>query len=304
MTKPLIPIFAHGAPRLIEFDGGDDPRDPSLNPLRVDSEDIRLWVEAREPRAVRNWDQLGRQEMARSFTAARTAGQDIIDDLYFAFYDVVAKGGTEVDFERLVMPTLQAKGWLRGEGGPSVQNRVRLIYDTNLRLARASGRWSRYQATKSALPYLRGTTGRDGRVRHPPESPTSDHRAWEGITLPIDHPFWERWFPPLGFRCRCGVIQMSRSQLARRPGGLTSEAELAEREARLGVPVFASPAQGVQTQIAAAVRATNVASMPGARTIDPAVMVQAGASLWDKLTTDEALAGVTSIIERIFGRAA
>lgn len=304
MTKALVPIFAHGAPRLIEFDGGDDPRDPTLNPLRVNSEDIRLWVERRDPRAVRRWNELGRQEMARSFTAARTAGQDIIDDLYFAFVDVVSKGGTEVDFERLVMPTLQAKGWLRGEGGPSVQNRVRLIYDTNLRLARASGRWSRYQATKSALPYLRAITGRDDRVRHPPKSPTSDHRAWEGIVLPIDHPFWSRWFPPLGFRCRCSVIQMTRSQLARRPGGLTSEAELAEREARLGTPIFASPAEGFEAQIAAMAGATNAASMPGARTIQPGMMVQAGANLWDALTTEEALSGVVSIIDRIFGRAA
>lgn len=300
----LVPILTGDRPTFVAFDAGSDPRDFHLNPLKVGVGDIQRWIEARDPRPSRHWNELGQAEMARSFTAARTAGQDVVDDLYFAFYDTVSKGGTEVDFERIVLPTLRAKGWLAGEGGPSVANRVRLIYDTNLRLARASGRWSRYQAGKSGLPYLRAVTARDGRVRHPPESPDADHTAWDGIILSIDDPFWTRWFPPLGFRCRCSVIQMTRSQLARWPGGITSPNELAEREARLGVPVFASPAAGIAPALAQMVAGTNRASVPGAREIRPEIMQQQGSAIWNALITDEALKGIDDLIASIFGQAA
>lgn len=298
----LFPDLTGSAPRLLRFRAREDLSGP-LNPIGVASEDIRRWIEARDPRPVGHWRELGAAEYARSFAVARTSGQDIIDDLYFAFYDVVSAGGTEVDFEAAVLPTLQAKGWLQGEGGASVPTRVRLIYDTNLRLARASGQWDRYWSARSGLPYLRGVTGRDDRVRHPPKS-ASDHNAWEGIILPIDHPFWTRWFPPLGFRCRCSVIQMTRSQLARFKGGITSERTLADREARLGEPIFLPPPRGIEEQVASMAAATNEARTPGARSISPALIVQAGASLWDGILANESLALLDEAIAKLFGIAA
>lgn len=302
--KPLVPILTGDRPAFVEFEAGSNPRDFTLNPLKVGIEDIKQWIEARDPRPSQHWNELGREEMSRSFTAARTAGQDVIDDLYFAFYDTIAKGGTEVDFEKAVVPSLQAKGWLAGQGGPSIANRVRLIYDTNLRLARASGRWARYQSAKSGLPYLRAVTARDGRVRHPPKSPDSDHTAWDGIILPIDDPFWTRWFPPLGFRCRCSVIQMTRSQLLRWSGGITSPNDLAEREARLGVPVFAAPAAGIAPALAQMVASTNRESMPGSRVIQPAIMQQRGSAIWNAMVAEEAMKGIEDLIVRLFGQAA
>lgn len=298
--QSLMPILIGDRPGLVAFYAPAFPGG-RLNPLSVDSEDIRRWVEARKPVALNHWNDLGREEHARSFAVAKTAGQDIIDDLYVAFNQVIAEGGTEVDFERLVMPTLRAKGWLPDKSADQVATRVRLIYDTNLRLARASGRWARYWATRSALPYLRGVTGRDERVRHPPKSPRSDHRAWEGIVLPIDHPFWTRWFPPLGFRCRCSVIQMTRSQLARRGGSVTSEGELASREARLGDPIFASPAAGILPQVAGTVAQSNEDRLLGSPAMIPEVVVMQGSRLWETVLTAQALAGVDVLLRKLFG---
>ena len=285
---PLMPVLV-GRPDFVAFDAHALPG--PLNPLTVKSDDVRRWVEAKRPIATDRWNDLGAQEHARAFAVARTAGQDIIDDLYQSFRATVAAGGTEVDFVADVMPTLRRKGWLPDASEDQVATRVRLIYDTNLRLARASGRWTRYYASKGALPYLRGVTGRDERVRHPPKSPTSDHRAWEGLVLPIDHPFWARWFPPLGFRCRCSVIQVSRSQLAR--GGLviTSEGELAEREARLGTPIFASPATnlGIGPQLATMAEQANADATPGSPVMLPSVMQRQGSNIWASLLLDELL---------------
>lgn len=294
----LMPVLVGDKPGLVEFEAAL----PSgqLNPLKVESDDIRRWVEARKPVPLAHWNDMGTEEHARSFAVARTAGQDIVDDLYQSFHATVADGGTEVDFERLVMPTLRRKGWLPDATEEQVATRVRLIYDTNLRLARASGRWSRYWSSRSGLPYLRGVTGRDERVRHPPKS-ESDHRAWEGIILPIDHSFWTRWFPPLGFRCRCGVIQMTRSQLARFRRGVTSEADLAEREARLGTPVFASPAAGIGPQLGQMADAANEDLTPGSPVIIPSIMQQQGSRLWQTILLDQALKDVDAFLQRVFG---
>jgi hypothetical protein len=296
----LMPVLTGGVPEMVEFDAAIMPAG-RLNPIGVESEDIRLWVEARKPVPIRHWNDLGAEEHARAFAVARTMGQGVIDDLYQGFYAVVAEGGTEVDFVEEVTPILRRKGWLADRPSGQVEARLRLIYDTNLRLARASGRWTRYHSARSALPYLRGVTGRDERVRRPPKA-ASDHRAWEGIILPIDHPFWTRWWPPLGFRCRCNVIQMTRSQLARfKSGGITSEGELAAREARLGEPIFAAPAAGIGAQLADVADLNNADRTPGIPAMLPGVMQQRGTSLWHALLADEALKGVEALLRRLFG---
>lgn len=303
MIRSLIPIFGGARPGFYTFEAGRDPRDRTLNPLKVDSAHVRAWIEARDPRPIGHWRELGREEYARSFTAARTAGHDIVDDLYFAFADTVERGGTEVDYAKLVMPILRRKGWLPGASEGQLANRVALIYDTNLRLARSSGRWARYQATKAALPYLRGVTARDERVRHPPRS-LSDHTAFDGIILPVDHWFWRKWWTPLGFRCRCSIIQMTRSQLARYPGGITPEAEVLEIDARLGEPIFASPAAPIEEQLADMVAATNEERMPGSAWVNPVQTQARGFNVWDAILAQEAFEGLSALIERLFGQAA
>lgn len=205
----------------------------SLNVLAVSSPEVVRYVEERAPRAIESWRDLGTAEYGRAFAASQTAGWDVVTDLYEGLLATFQEGGTEEDFAARVVPVLRQKGWL-GASEAELGARVQLIYDTNLRLARAAGRWDRIQRAKAIMPYLKGVTARDSRVRHPPKSPHADHRAWEGIVLPVDHPFWRRHFTPLWFRCRCDVIQVTRSQFQRQGLVITDEAELADRERRLG----------------------------------------------------------------------
>jgi hypothetical protein len=94
---------------------------------------------------------------------------------------------------------------------------------------------------------------------------------------------------------------MTRSQLARRGGAVTSEGELADREARLGVPIFASPAQGVGEQIADMAEATNEDLIPGSRVVMPGVVERNGFNLWDRIVAAEAMKLLDDFIERLFG---
>ena len=60
--------------------------------------------------------------------------------------------------------------------------------------------WLEIQASKADYPNLRYDAVNDGRTR-------AEHRGWDGIILPIDHPFWKTHFPPNGWKCRCVVTQ-------------------------------------------------------------------------------------------------
>lgn len=293
----LFPIFDGPSVRLLQFEA----RDPRLNPLSVSIEDLVKWIGERDPRAIGSWRELGAEEYTRSFAAAQTAGYSVVGDLYREFQTTIETQGTEVDYAERVLPILRRKGWLAGTG-VNVAKRVELIYDTNLRLARAAGQWNRYKRTASALPYLRGVTARDERVRQPPKA-DSDHRAFDGIILPISHPFWSRWFPPLGFRCRCSVIQMTRSQLARWDSGITSAADLAEREARLGEPIFATPGS-FNAQLATIAGIANENRIPGQPAFDIRGAAYRGSQLWQAELVDQAVDDIADFLNRLLGRAA
>ena len=84
--------------------------------------------------------------------------------------------------------------------------RLRIIFDTNLRMSYARGRWERIERVAEARPWLRYVAVQDARTR-------PEHMAWHGTVLPWDHPFWHTHYPPNGWRCRCTVQQLSADEL-------------------------------------------------------------------------------------------
>jgi SPP1 gp7 family putative phage head morphogenesis protein len=78
-------------------------------------------------------------------------------------------------------------------------------YELAVASARQSADWQRAQAQKDILPYLQYQTVGDGLVR-------PDHAEYDGITLPVDDPFWNVFYPPNGYNCRCSVRQLRASQ--------------------------------------------------------------------------------------------
>jgi hypothetical protein len=272
-----------------------------VNPFELDAPELMEWIERKAPRAIGSWRELGAEEYARAFTAARTAGYNVVDDLYQGYIATLRRSdGNAKDFASTVLPTMRAKGWLPQLSDEQMGRRLQLIFDTNLRLSQASGRWDRIQRTKLALPYLLGTTARDDRVRHPPGS-EEDHRAFEGILLPVDHPFWQSYFPPLGFRCRCQVVQRSRGQVARAGLEVTAEAELASRIARLGQPWGFLPGGNPLAGIEEAAEEANEHRLEGA----PAISVQfergRAQSAWASMAVQAAVQAVEALIAKLFG---
>lgn len=71
-------------------------------------------------------------------------------------------------------------------------------YDLAVASGRQASNWLDIQNTKHQLPFLTYKTVGDARVR-----PT--HQALDNIRRPVDDPFWDSYYPPNGWRCRCHV---------------------------------------------------------------------------------------------------
>lgn len=73
-------------------------------------------------------------------------------------------------------------------------------YNQAVGSARMAGNWVRFKENEDILPYLQYRTQKDGRVRE-------SHAAIDGTTLRMDDSWWNRYYPPNGWGCRCDVIQ-------------------------------------------------------------------------------------------------
>lgn len=156
-----------------------------------------------------SWQSIWQAEHAQAFTVANLARIDLLQEIHGALLTALNEGQDYRTFAKGLVPKLQAAGWWNQptpEGKPLGPQRLQLIYDANLRTSYAVAKWERIQRIKKRNPFLRYSTMGDARVR-------PAHRTWEGITLPVDHPFWNTHYPPNGWRCRCTVTQYSQADL-------------------------------------------------------------------------------------------
>ncbi len=79
--------------------------------------------------------------------------------------------------------------------------RVENIYRTNVQTAYAAGRWKQMETNKENRPWLMYDAIDDSRTR-------PAHRELDAHIARIDDPFWNSYFPPLGFQCRCSTIAL------------------------------------------------------------------------------------------------
>jgi SPP1 gp7 family putative phage head morphogenesis protein len=80
------------------------------------------------------------------------------------------------------------KSWLKAE------------YNTVVASAQSAAQWSDYQTTKERYPFLVYKTQDDNKVR-------MAHRSLHNVAKHIDDTFWDSYYPPNGWQCRCYVLQ-------------------------------------------------------------------------------------------------
>lgn len=81
---------------------------------------------------------------------------------------------------------------------------LRAEYNFVTASARMGAKWEEFMQDGDRYN-LRYRTQKDDRVR-------PEHAALDGVTLPPSDPFWQKFFPPNGWNCRCDVVQVLKSK--------------------------------------------------------------------------------------------
>lgn len=148
----------------------------------------------------------------RAFVVAQMANKDMLNDVKLALSEALTNGLTIDQFQELLTPLLQRKGWW-GKDASGVQlgspYRLNTIYQTNMQTSYMAGRLSEMQAAVDTHPYWRYVAILDNRTR-----PT--HRVLNGKVMPADDPAWRAIVPPNGFGCRCTISPMLAKTVERR----------------------------------------------------------------------------------------
>jgi SPP1 gp7 family putative phage head morphogenesis protein len=158
---------------------------------------------------TKTWLDLWQEEHARAFAVAGITDIAILTDIQASIDKVLSGPMTYEMWKADILPLLKDAAE-NGTAPPNIlsDRRLRIIYETNLRMARAAGQWKQIQANKKSHPFLMYISIHDRRTR-------PLHKLWDGTILPVDHPWWDTHYPPCGWNCRCNIIQYSQSDLDR-----------------------------------------------------------------------------------------
>ncbi|MCR9657278.1 phage minor head protein [Vibrio parahaemolyticus] len=178
-----------------------------------------------------DWEEMLEQEHDFNFTVAKMTELDMLTDTQLLVTQAITEGMTYQQFASLLKPMLIKKGWWgkqvmvdpwsdeEREVQLGSDKRIRTIYETNMRTARAYGQYQRTLRTSQTLPYYVYELG-------PSRVHRKEHLKWAGLMLPVDDPFWETHYPPNGWGCKCRLRQVSQWEYERlQRDGLTERVQ-------------------------------------------------------------------------------
>ncbi len=150
------------------------------------------------------WDDIWQEAHDRAFMVAGVAKADLLEDLRKTVGTAIAEGKSIGWFRENFDAIVKKHGWTgwTGEGSDAGRAwRTRIIYQTNMSMSYAAGRWKQLNDPDllKVRPYWTYVHA-DG-VRHP----RPPHQSWNGITLPAGDPFWETHYAPNGWLCHCHI---------------------------------------------------------------------------------------------------
>lgn len=130
------------------------------------------------------------------------SGMKAFHELNEAFPSLLDENGDRKTFERFLndvrkIDTTYNANYLRAE------------YNFVQASAQMAAKWEEFAADGDRYN-LQYRTANDGKVR-------PEHAALHGVTLPMSDPFWEEYFPPNGWNCRCTAVQVRKSKYPETP---------------------------------------------------------------------------------------
>ena len=157
-----------------------------------------------------DWFEMWQESQAVAFTVAKVLRLDVLQDMRDILDKALTDGMSFSDFQKEMRSLISAKGWGPLGADLDLMNvadpwRLRTIYETNLQTALNVGRYAEDIQNVDDRPYWMYVAVMDSRTR-------PAHAALNGKVFPYDDPFWDHFYPPNGFRCRCRVRAVTVAQ--------------------------------------------------------------------------------------------
>lgn len=150
----------------------------------------------------------------KAFTVGGYSSAELLSKFMEALQKALEDGTTVEDFRKQTNTFLETKGYV-GLTPFQADN----IFRTNIQTAYNVGHYK--QMTDPEVikfrPFWQYDAINDSRTR-----PT--HKALDGKVFPADHPFWDTWYPPNGYKCRCRVKSLNERYIKKK--GLEVETEI------------------------------------------------------------------------------
>lgn len=202
-----------------------------------------------------NWYEMLNEAHAKAFTVAKAMNLDILQDIRGMVQKALDEGITSDTFVKDLEPTLKSKGWwgkVMGEDGKEVQlgspYRLKNIYRNNLQSSYMAGRYKAFTENADDRPYWQYVAVLDGKTR-----PT--HRQLHGKVFRYDDPFWDIFYPPIDWGCRCRVRALDHEDVRDKElkvektsvENLSMEDRIMPRGIQTSVGIYQDPVTGEKT---------------------------------------------------------
>ena len=130
------------------------------------------------------------------------SGMKTFHELNEAFPSLLDSNGNRKTFERFLKDVQSIDDTYNS-------NYLRSEYNFVQSSAEMAAKWESFMQDGDRY-YLQYRTANDGKVR-------PEHAVLHGVTLPITDSFWEEYYPPNGWNCRCTVVQVRKSRYPATP---------------------------------------------------------------------------------------
>ena len=201
----------------------------SLEPLKP--KDALAYFRQKGLEPAFSYQDVWQEEHSKAFTVAKVLDVGLLQD-YRAELDRAMEDGLPFEsFQKAMRAHLAEHGMdgvvevtdpVTGKTARvnlSSKRRLRTVFDTNMRQAYNQGNWQRAWQTRQLLPYL---LYHHNDVRFP----RPEHVAWDGVCLPIEHPFWKTHYPQCAWGCKCSTESLSADMLRARGITVTPDGDI------------------------------------------------------------------------------
>lgn len=187
--------------------------------LNKSPEEIVDFFKAKGCRITWDWQDDWQECQAKSFTVAKVMEMDILQDIKNELVNALESGETLQTFKQNLESVLANEGWWKvkktqtnPDTGETAEvelgsnRRMRQIFETNLTTSYRAGQYKQQWENRESRPWWMYVCKM---------LPTSreEHKALHGKVFRYDDPFWDSFYPPNGFNCRCDVIPLTKDEI-------------------------------------------------------------------------------------------